>query len=78
MTLEQWHNNDRKGKINTRTCVKNKKTGNQARDLAKKSASLQTDDFAQRYALVVVYATTCYYWIGLDCNLVAKLRGVFD
>jgi len=25
MTLEQWHSNDRKGKINTRTCVKNKK-----------------------------------------------------
>jgi len=32
MTLEQWHSNDRKDKINTRTCVKNlkkiKKTGN--------------------------------------------------
>jgi len=25
MTLEQWHSNDRKGKINARTCVKNKK-----------------------------------------------------
>jgi len=29
MTLKQWHSNDRKGKINIRTCVKFKKTGNQ-------------------------------------------------
>jgi len=29
MTLKQWHSNDRKSKINTRTWVKNKKTGNE-------------------------------------------------
>jgi len=29
MTCKQWHSNDRKGKMNTRTCVKIKKTVNQ-------------------------------------------------